>query len=63
MFPTTLEEFKIQHQELERQAAHQRLVRSFKKPNLLGSRISILIGRALLQSGQLLLRRAQAAQY
>ena len=62
MFTTTIYEFKVQEQELHRQAAHYRLVRSLQGASSLTDRIAAALGRLLVKSGQQLVTYAQAAR-
>jgi len=61
MFSLTLEEFNIQQEELHRQAAYHRLVKSLEKPNPVVSRIINAMGKMLIQTGQQLLSQTQPA--
>lgn len=61
MFTAHYQEFKTQQQELHRQAAQYRLVRSLDKNSHFYTKIAGALGRLLIQSGQQLLNKAQAA--
>ena len=61
MFPTTLDQYHFQAEELFRQAENARLIRSYKKPNSWLVRISESIGRSLIETGEYFLIRTQAA--
>ena len=62
MFTTNLDNFKIQQEELHRQAAEHRLLRSLEKPRFWASKIYSAVGRTLINSGQELMKQAQATQ-
>jgi len=55
MFTTTLAEFKTTQNELHRQAAHYRLLRSLEQSRPLTSRLIITFGQLLVKSGRELL--------
>ena len=61
MLPINLDTFKVQQEELYRQAEMCRLAKSVKKPSRPLVNIYAAVGRVLVHSGQRLLRRAQAA--
>lgn len=61
MFTINLDSFKIQQEELHRQAARQRLVKSLEKPSRGLEKFYSAVGNALIVIGQYLLSRAQAA--
>jgi len=61
MFPTNLDLFKTQENELHRRAAHYRLVKSLEKPSGWVDRLSAAIGRMLIITGQNLVKRTQTA--
>ncbi|NQS91470.1 MAG: hypothetical protein HQ574_03590 [Chloroflexi bacterium] len=61
MFTTNLITFKIQQEELHRQAENYRLVRSVEQPNPWAATIYSAIGRLLVASGQELSNHTQAA--
>ena len=63
MFPTNLNDFKYQQQKLHRQAQHQRLVNSLTQPKSLYRELAAVLGRMLIQAGQLLLNRAEPRNY
>jgi hypothetical protein len=59
MFTAILEEHKIKQNELLRQADNYRLVKSLDRDNALVSRVTNMIGKNLIQSGQFLINRSQ----
>lgn len=59
MFRTDLVEFKIKQDELQRQADHIRLLKSIQRTNPLVSRFAGIVGRVLVNSGQLLISRSR----
>ena len=61
MFTTDLNEINTRQIELQKQAEQYRLLRSLKRSAPGMARIKNLIGQLLIQSGQLLVRRAQLA--
>jgi hypothetical protein len=62
MFTTSLDNFKIQQEELHRQAAKFRLARPFVKSQSWTSRVYSAVGRTLIASGQELMKQAQVAR-
>jgi hypothetical protein len=60
MYTTQLDVFKTQQQELHRQAAEYRLVRSLAKPAPRGARIARVLGNALIASGQVLSKESRS---
>jgi hypothetical protein len=54
-------EIEYKQTELQKQAEHYRLIKSFKKPSPLRSLLINAIGRLLIQSGQVLINRTQTA--
>lgn len=60
MFTADYLEFKFKSAELQRQAENYRLVKSLSITYPLAPRIASVIGMLLIQSGQLLVSRAQA---
>ena len=63
MFTTNLITFKIQEEELHRQAAQYRLVKSLETNNQFVSRIYESFGRMLILSGQQLINNTRAAAH
>ena len=61
MFTANLDSFKIQQEELHRQAAMYRLAKSVEKPPQRLEKFYSLLGNALIVIGQHLLSRTQAA--
>ena len=61
MYTINLAEINTKQNELHRQAENYRLVKSLEKPNPVFSRIVNALGKLLIQSGQHLIRRVQAA--
>ncbi len=61
MFTTTLMEFNLRRKELHRQAEFYRLAKSLEKPNPIHYRMTTLLGKLLIQSGQQLINRVQTA--
>jgi hypothetical protein len=62
MYHVNFDQFKYRDQELRRQADHQRLVRSLTKASQRNLNFREAIGKALIRSGQYLLKPAQAVQ-
>ena len=63
MFTTNLVTFKIQEEELHRQAAQYHLVKSLETHNKFVSRIYESFGRMLILSGQQLINNTRAAAH
>ena len=61
MFPTNLDLFKTQENELHQRAAHYRLVKSLEGSNGWADRLSAAIGQLLIVAGQNLVKRTQVA--
>lgn len=61
MFPTHLEDFKTQQEELHRRAARHHQARSLSKPSRWTEKIYTTVGQTLIMIGQQLLNRTQAA--
>ncbi len=61
MFPTNLDTYKTNQEELHRRAAQYRLVKSLEESNSLVNRIYTAIGQVLIITGQNLVKRTQAA--
>jgi hypothetical protein len=61
MFTTELTHFKTQQAELQRQAAHYRLVKSLESKASLGDQLALALGRALIHFGRELQATARAA--
>lgn len=61
MFPTNLDLFKTQANELHQRAAHYRLVKSLERSNSWADRLFAAIGPLLIIAGQNLVKRTQAA--
>lgn len=61
MFPTSLDDFKLQQRELHQRAARYQLVRSLTKSANWTDKIITSIGQTLIVIGQQLLSRTQAA--
>lgn len=59
MLTADLNSFKIQEQELHRQAANYRLLKRVEKSNPLTTRIAASAGRVLIQTGEQLISRSQ----
>lgn len=62
MFSTSLLEFEMRQEELHRQAAEDRVVRSLREPNLWAKRVFTAVGKLMVTSGQQLVNRYQPAQ-
>ena len=62
MYPKYLDQFKNRQQELHRQAEHHRLQRSLTKVSQWKFQLWEAFGKALIRSGQYLLKPAQAAR-
>ena len=61
MFRISLEEFKSQQAELHRRADHYRLVKSVEKSSPVFAKARAVLGRMLIQSGEVLISRVQEA--
>jgi hypothetical protein len=61
MFTATLYNFKIQENELHRQAAEYRLMKSLEQPNKRIVRMYEAIGQVLILTGEQLIHRTKAA--
>ena len=61
MFPTNLDAFKIYQKELHQRAAQYRLVKSLEQPNRWANRLYVAVSRMLINTGQNLVKRTQAA--
>jgi hypothetical protein len=53
--------FKTKQMELYKQAEHYRLVKSLRTPKPITSQLLSVIGQVLIQFGQVLINRTQAA--
>ncbi|MCJ7715821.1 MAG: hypothetical protein MUO54_04785 [Anaerolineales bacterium] len=62
MFIGTYQEFLTNQSELHKRAAHQRLLKSFEKPNPWLTVVFTCIGKLLVVSGQQIINRYQTAQ-
>jgi hypothetical protein len=61
MFPTTLDDYHIQAEELYRRAEKHRLVKSQSQTRELGIRISESLGIMLIELGEQLINKTQTA--
>ena len=61
MFPTNLDAFKTNQEELHQRAAQYRLVKSLEKPYRREKKLSAAIGRMLIITGQNLVKSTQSA--
>ena len=61
MFPTNLEAFKTNQNELHQRAAQYRLVKSLEKTNRWADKLYAAVGRMLIATGKNLVKRTQAA--
>jgi hypothetical protein len=61
MYPITVDIFKIEEKKLHQQAAQYHLMKSLKRPGPRISKVYEAVGRVLIQTGQRLLKRSQAA--
>jgi hypothetical protein len=61
MYPTTLDQYHFEVEKLFRQAEKERLIRTIEKPNCWIVRFSESLGRSLIETGEYLIKRTQAA--
>jgi hypothetical protein len=62
MFSTNLLEFETRKNELHRQAAEYRLVKSATEPNPMPQKVLSMVGKLMISSGQQLVRNHRSAQ-
>ena len=62
MFTTNIYEVKTQQEELHRQAAHYRLIKSLDETVSFADRFSSYLGKLMVKSGRMLVHYAQAAR-
>ena len=61
MFPTSLDDYRIQAEELYRRAEKHRLIKSLIKPREWSIRLSESLGLMLIEIGEQLIKKTQAA--
>ena len=62
MFTSSLLEFETRQNELHRQAAEYRLVKTLREPNAWVQRVFAAVGKLMISSGQQLVNRYQTTQ-
>lgn len=62
MFTTGLIEFRTEQEELQRRAAHYRLVKSLEGSNQIIARIKFALGQLMVHLGRQLVANAQPAR-
>ena len=62
MFTTTYAEFEVKQQEMQRQAEHDRLIRSQRGARNLSARLTRALAELMIHLGRQLVNYAQAAR-